>query len=186
MEDQQIVQLYLSRDEQAISETRSKYGAYCYQIAYAILGVHGDAEELLNDTWLRVWNSVPPEKPRVLKLFLAKITRNLALNGYRDRNAQKRGGGEVALSLEELKDCVPASGDVLQNLEGQELANQIQRFLKTQSPRDRGVFLHRYFGFEPVDSIADRFGLTTANTRKILLRVREKLRNYLIKEGYTV
>lgn len=186
MEDQQIIQLYFERNEQAVAETKQKYGPYCHSLAFAILNNDADAEEAVNDTWLRAWNSIPPQRPGVLKLFLAKITRNLAFNTRRNQSAQKRGGGEVDLALEELKDCVPAREGVQDALEGKELAREIQKFLQTQSQRDRSIFLRRYFGVESIGSVAHRFGLTEANTRKILSRTREKLKNYLTKEGYTV
>lgn len=186
MEDQQIVQLYLERNEQAVAETKAKYGAYCHSLAAAILNNDADAEEAVNDTWLRAWNSIPPQQPAVLKLFLAKITRNLAFNARRNQSAQKRGGGEVDLALEELRDCVPAPGDVHDALAGQELARVIQDFLQTQIPRDRSIFVRRYFNVESIGTIADRFGLTEVNTRKILSRTRAKLKDYLTKEGYTV
>ena len=186
MEDRKIIELYLSRDERAITETGRKYGAYCHRLAFGILNDEGDAEEVVSDTWLRVWNSVPPQKPVVLKLFLAQITRNLALNRLRAQMTQKRGGGETELALEELKECVPARGDVRDALEGKELARVIQRFLMTQSPRDRGIFVRRYFSMETPGAIAAELGLTEANVRKILLRTRNKLKDCLSQEGYSV
>ena len=186
MEDQRIIQLFLDRNEEALIQIREKYGAYCHSLSYGILNNEADAEEVVNDAWLRVWNAIPPQQPVVLKMFLAKTVRNLSLNFYRDRNAQKRGGGEVELALEELNQCIPAPGGVQEALEGRELAKVIQAFLLTQNERDRGIFVCRYFVVEPVDRIARKYGLTEANTRKILFRTRSKLKDYLTKEGYTV
>lgn len=186
MEDQQIIQLYFDRNEQAVAETKAKYGAYCHSLAYAILNNNADAEETVNDTWLRAWNAIPPQRPTVLKLFLAKITRNLALNTYRDQTARKRCGGEVNRALEELRDCVPAPGSVQDELDAKELGRVIQDFLQSQSPRDRRIFVRRYFNVESIGAIANHFDLTEVNTRKILSRIREKLKDYLNKEGYTV
>ena len=186
MEDQKIIDLYFARDEQAVVLTRQKYEKYCLSVAGAILNDPADAEEAVNDTWLRAWNSIPPQRPRVLKLFLAKITRNLALNTYRDQTAQKRGGGEVALALEELGECVPARSDVQDTLNARELARVIQKFLQTQPQRERTLFLQRYFSMAPIGTIADRHGITEANARKILTRTRNKLKDYLTKEGYAV
>lgn len=186
MEDKQIVQLYMDRDEHALTQTQSKYGAYCRSLAQGILNCDEDAEEVVNDTWLRVWNAIPPQQPVVLKAFLAKITRNLALNRRRDLAARKRGGGEVDLVLEELNECVPDRKGVQDALEGRELARVIQAFLLTQNRRDRSIFVRRYFSAEPIGSIAARYGLSEANTRKILSRIREKLKAYLMREGYTV
>lgn len=186
MEDQKIIELYFVRDEQAVVQTQRKYGSYCMSVAGAILDDPADAEETVNDTWLRAWNSIPPQRPKVLKLFLARITRNLALNTYRERNAQKRGGGETALALEELAECIPARGDVQDALDARELGRVIQKFLETQPKRERSIFLQRYFSVEPISAIAVRHGITEVNARKILTRVRNKLRNHLTKEGYTV
>ena len=186
MEDQRIIELFLARDEQAIKELQQKYGNYCQTVAEAILADRADAEEAVNDTWLRVWNSVPPQRPQVLKLFLAKITRNLALNIYRNRKSQKRGGGEAALALEELGECIPAQGDVQDALNARELGRVIQKFLQTQPRRERSMFLCRYFGIESLPDIAVRHGVTEGNARKILTRTRHKLKEYLTKEGYTV
>lgn len=186
MEDRQIVQLYLARDEKALLETKGKYGAYCHSLAWRILNNDADAEEVVNDTWLRAWNSIPPKQPVALRSFLAKITRNLALNRHRDQTAQKRGGGEVELALEELNECIPSLENVHDALEGRELTGVIHRFLQTQSRRDRSIFLARYFSVESIGCIARRHSLTEANTRKILSRTREKLRDYLSKEGYLI
>ena len=109
MEDQKIIELYFDRNETAISETDKKYGSYCHTIAYRILQNLPDAEECVNDTWLRAWNAMPPQRPSVLRQFLAKITRNLSLDRWRGANAEKRGGGEAALALEELGECVSTS-----------------------------------------------------------------------------
>lgn len=186
MEDPIIIEMFRQRNEEALTQVKRKYGPYCHSLACGILGNHADAEEVVNDTWLRAWNSIPPQRPVVLKLFLAKITRNLALNRRRDQAAQKRGGGEVDLALEELSECVPAREGIPEAIEGRELAGMIQSFLLTQSPRDRSIFVRRYFCVEELGAIARRHGLTEANTRKILSRTRTKLKEYLNKEGYQV
>ena len=186
MEDRKIIELYFARDERALEATKEKYGAYCHSLAHTILGNDADAEEAVNDTWLRAWNAIPPLRPKVLKLFLAKITRNLSLNTYRARSARKRGGGEVELALEELGACIPAPGDVQDALDARELGRVIQKFLQTQPQRERSMFVRRYFGIESLISIAEGHGVTEANARKILTRTRNKLKEYLTKEGYTV
>lgn len=186
MNDQEIIQLYFDRNERAVAETERKYGGYCYTLAYSILGNKEDAEEIVSDTWLRVWNAIPPQHPKALKLYLAKITRNLAFNTYRRRTTQKRGGGEMELVLEELESCIPASGGVQDNLNAQELVNVIQIFLSVQSQRDRGIFISRYFLVEEYSTIARRYSLTEGNVQRILSRMRSKLKNYLAKEGYEV
>lgn len=186
MEDQKIIELFFARDERALEAVKEKYGAYCHSLAGAILDNDADAEEAVNDTWLRAWNSIPPQRPVVLKLFLAKITRNLALNTYRAQTARKRGGREVELALEELGECVPAPHGIQEALDARELARAIQTFLAAQPQRERRIFVSRYFGLEPIPDIAARLGLTQANTRKILTRTRSKLKEYLTKEGYVI
>ena len=109
MEDSQIIELYWKKNTDAISKTADKYGAYCYAIAENILHNHEDSEECVNDTWLHAWNAMPPQKPNVLRLFLAKITRNLSLDRFNVRNAEKRGGGEITLVLDELVECLMAA-----------------------------------------------------------------------------
>lgn len=110
MEDRQIVELYWQKNADAISETSSKYGAYCFTIADHILNNAEDSEECVNDTWLHAWNAMPPQKPNVLRMFLAKITRNLSVNRFNARGAEKRGGGEIILVLDELADCLAEIG----------------------------------------------------------------------------
>ena len=110
MEDRDIVALYWKRDQQAITSTQEKYGAYCYAIAHNILASHPDSEECVNDTYLAAWNAMPPSKPGILKPFLAKLTRGLSINRYKHRTAQKRGGGQTALVLEELRECASPDG----------------------------------------------------------------------------
>lgn len=186
MEDQKIIELYFDRDEQAVAQTQRKYGSYCLSVAEAILADRADAEETVNDTWLRAWNSIPPQRPVVLKLFLAKITRNLAFNTYRAQKTQKRGGREVELALEELGECIPAREGIQDALDARELGRVIQKFLETQPRRERSIFLCRYFSVEPVSAIAAHHGITESNARKILTRIRNKLKDYLVKEGYPV
>ena len=183
MEDQGIVELFFDRSEQAIVETDQKYGAYCRSIAWNILQNHEDSEECVSDTWLRAWNAMPPQRPRVLRQFLAKITRNLSLDRFRAGHAQKRGSGEVPLALEELKECV-GSGDPATEAERTLLAQLIDRFLQTLTQRDRGVFLRRYFYIESHKDIAARYGMKEAKVRLCLSRTRQRLREYLRKEDF--
>lgn len=184
MQDDQILELYINRDERAVAETDLKYGLYCMQVADSILQDQQDSEETVNDTWLRAWNSIPPHSPQILKLFLAKITRNLAFSRYRARTAQKRGGGQIEQALEELSDCVSACDDPESAFEVRELTASIQRLLETISTRDRNVFIRRYFFVESTEDIARRYGLKESNVHMILTRTRKKLKTHLLKEGY--
>lgn len=182
MEDRAIVDLYWSRDPEAIRQTGEKYGGYCRAIARNILPDRRDAEECVNDTWLGAWNAMPENRPSLLAPFLGKITRNLALTRWRAARAEKRGGGELPLVLDELSECV-SSADTLQTLEAAELENEINRFLRTLPERECGVFLRRYWFTEPMADIARRYGMRENTVRTSLFRSREKLRRHLEKEG---
>ena len=144
MEDAAIVALYFERSEKAIEESQKKYGKYCYSIAFHILNNNEDTEECVNDTYLRAWESIPPNKPEKLSAYLGKITRNLALNRYHRENAQKRGDGRAALIFEELQGCLPngESTDVIGDLT---LKEAINGFLRTLPEESMIVFLRRYF-----------------------------------------
>lgn len=184
MDDNQIIALYFSRAESAIRETEKKYGNYCLSLASHILRDREDAKECVNDTWLRAWNAIPPARPSQLRLFLAKITRNLSFDRLKERLAKKRGGGEVIAALEELQECVSGSSDVETELEFQELTDSINRFLHTLPGRECSIFLRRYFYVEPVGDIAKRYAVKESNVLVILSRTRKKLCAYLEKEGY--
>ena len=184
MEDHQIVELYWQKNADAISETSNKYGGYCFAIADHILNNTEDSEECVNDTWLHAWNAIPPQKPNVLRMFLAKITRNLSVNRFKARSAEKRGGGEILLVLDELADCLAGETDVEREYEGRELEQCIRRFVRGLPERDGNVFVRRYFFTEPVAAVAERYGLTENNVMVILSRTRKKLRLKLAKEGY--
>lgn len=186
MDDGQIIELYWERKESAVQETNNKYGSYCLKIANQILSNRQDSEECVNDTWLRAWNSIPPKRPDKLRFFLAKITRNLSFDRYKARKAGKRGGSEIDLVLEELEDCLSASGDVETEISMKELEKSMNCFITALPERERGIFLRRYFYAESVSDIAERYFLKESNVLMILSRTRKKLKNYLIKEGYII
>lgn len=181
MEDQAIVDLYWRRDPEAIRESGRKYGAYCKTIARNILHDGRDAEECVNDTWLSAWNAMPEDRPGRLAPFLGKIARNLAFDRWRASHAEKRGGGELPLILEELAECASPQ-DTVQALEAAELGRAVDRFLHTLPERECSVFLRRYWAAEPAAEIAGRYGMREATVRTSLFRSREKLRRYLEKE----
>ena len=186
MEDEKIIELYVSRNEQAVAETDKKYGAYCFTLASSILNNREDAEETVSDTYLKTWHAIPPKKPNVLKMFLAKITRNLAFSRWRSQTAEKRGGGELALVLEELSTCLAAPERVEDQLNAKELAKTIRCFLNTLPQREQDIFLRRYFFVEESTVIARRYGMKPATVQRTLSRTRSKLKQYLAKEGYAV
>lgn len=184
MEDSKILELFFRRQESAIEHTREKYGAYCASLAGNILDRPEDVEEVLNDTWLRAWNSIPPQMPTHLKLYLARIARNLAFDRFRSEQRLKRGGGEVTLALEELKTCLPASAGPETLLEAKELQQCVNRFLATLPQREREIFLLRYFHVKSMDDIARQYRLSQSGVRTVLMRTRRKLKDHLKKEEY--
>ena len=200
MQDEQIIDLYWKRSEEAIRETEIKYGKYCGTIAWNILYSAEDAEECVNDTWMNAWNAMPPHRPGFLKAFLGKITRNLALNLYEKKHAEKRGGGETALALDELAECVGGvpggkgtagiSGSVWDSEgsteEGMVLTACLNRFLQGMKAEDRKIFVQRYWYMYSVKEIAGNLGLGESKVKMTLLRQREKLKKVLEEEGIPV
>lgn len=182
MEDHTIVDLYWSRNPEAIQRTGEKYGGYCRAIARNILPDRRDAEECVNDTWLNAWNAMPENRPSLLAPFLGKITRNLAFTRWRAGRTEKRGGGELPLVLDELAECA-SPADTLQTMEAAELEEAVNRFLHTLPERECNVFLRRYWSTEPMADIARRYGMREATVRTSLFRTREKLKRHLEKEG---
>lgn len=184
MDDSTIVDLYWQRDERALAETAAKYGPYCMKISMNILNDRQESEENVNDTYLQAWNAIPPHRPAGLSSFLGKIARNLALNRHKAAQAQKRGAGQLDLSLDELDDCVPQAMQVEDTINGKVLSEAISAFLWTQSPEARRMFVWRYFYCEPVADIARRFAVSESKVKSALLRTRNKLRLYLESEGF--
>lgn len=183
MEDTAIVDLYWQRSDQAISETDRKYGRYCHRIAYNICASNEDAEECVNDTWLRAWNAMPTERPSALSGFLGAITRNLALDRCRAKHSLKRGGGEIPLALDELGGCVPGPSDPEREIEAKELAQAIDRFVDSLTEAEQILFISRYWFLAPVAEIAAKRGCTQGKVKVTLFRLREKLKLYLQEEN---
>ncbi len=183
MEDASIVELYWQRQEQALQETKSKYGSYCASIAQRILHDMQEAEECVNDTYLGAWNSIPPHRPANLRTFLGKIARNLSLKRWRARSAAKRGSGEVALSLDELEECVSSDSDAEELLDASELARMLDSFLGGLTPDERRIFVCRYWHFDSINEIAERLGFSPSKVKMSLKRTRDSLAIYLKREG---
>ena len=184
MEDSAIIDLYWAREERALSETDAKYGGYCRSIAHNILKNREDSEECVSDTWLHAWNAMPPQRPAILQAFLGKIARNLALNRYKAKSAQKRQGDALALSLDELDDCAVSRPGPESETAAAELGASISAFLRTQSEDARSMFILRYFYCDSIEEISSRFGCGESRVKTTLLRTRRKLKQHLIKEGY--
>lgn len=185
MEDHLILNLYRARNEDAISETAKKYGKYCHTIAYNVLSSREDAEECVNDTYVRTWNTIPPEFPNCFSAFLGKITRNLALDRYHREHAQKR-KGNLDLVYEELSECIPAEENASSTLDEIVLRDAINAFLSNLSPETRIMFLQRYWYLSPVRQIARDLDLTESNVKVTLHRTRMKFKAFLEKEGITI
>ena len=186
MEDGQIIDLFWARSERAIAEADARHGKYCRAIAFNILRSPEDAEECVNDTWLNAWEAMPPRRPGCLAAFLGKITRNLALNRYKLLRADKRGGGQAALALDELGNWAAPRTEA-EDVENRELiVSVLDRFLTALSKRDRMVFVRRYWYFSPVAEIAGEYHLSQSNVKMILARSRDKLRQALEQEGVPV
>lgn len=181
VEDSKIVDLYWSRAEEAIAESERKYGKYCYTIAHSILRNREDSEECVNDTWLGAWNAMPPHRPSHLSTFLGKITRRIALHRIEKNNAEKRGGGSVPLAIEELSECIPASGEGGVNETA--LADLLDRFLDNLPEMARIMFLQRYWYLRSIREIARELGVGESRVKVTLHRARAKLKEMLEGEG---
>ena len=190
MEDFQIIKLFNERSEEAITETKNKYDRYCFSIARAIIGEDGEAEECVIDTYLKAWNSIPPAAPEKLSAYLGKITRNLAIHRYERKNAEKRGGGEVAMLLSELSDVV--SGETNATREGSAdsmtdalaFSEAMNTFLGNLKTEKRVIFVKRYWYASSVKEIASELGISESKVKMSLLRTREELRAHLLTQGF--
>ena len=181
MTDEKIVALYWARSEDAIKETDKAYGTYCHTIAYNILREQEEARETVNDTYLKAWQSMPPQKPSPLKAFLGRITRQLSINRLEKRNAQKR-GGEYALSLNELENVIC---DSTQDAADQvALSEALTRFLYALPITQRRIFVRRYWYFESISEIANTFSMSESKVKSMLMRLRKKLKQHLEQEGF--
>ncbi len=184
MEDHAIIDLYWTRNEQAIAETEKKYSGYCRSIAWNILRDYRDAEECLSDTWMKLWNIIPPQRPHVFPAFLGTITRNLALNRLRMATAKKRTACGLELSYEELQESVPAGSSAEEQVETRELGRSLDKFLRTLPGRECSIFLRRYWYMDTHAQIAQRYRMTSGSVKAILHRIRKKLKTHLEREGY--
>ena len=186
MQDEQIVQLYWNRDQSAIAQTQIKYSAYLTKIAMNILADRQDSEESVNDTYLAAWNSMPPQKPSVLSVYLSRLTRRISIDIFRRRTSQKRQGSQYAISLSELDETVSGGTTPEEEVESAQLAQTISDFLRTLSADERNTFIGRYYYMDSLKDVAAYCGMGEAKAKSMLYRTRQKLKLYLEKEGYTV
>lgn len=182
MEDSQIIDLYWRRDEAAIAETQRKYGVFCYSVAKNILSVHEDAEECVNDTYHRAWDSIPPQRPVKLRAWLGRVVRNLALNLWNKNHTQKRYAGMTEL-LSELEDCVPSPQTIEREIEEKELSGFLNAWLLSLNREDRVLFVRRYWNGEALRDLAKERKLDPARLAQRMYRLRGQLRTALEKEG---
>ncbi len=183
MEDKDIVELFWTRDPSAIVLTGEKYGNYCRAIAKRILYESRDIDECINDIHLKLWNSIPPNRPENFTAYLGKIARNAAFDKYKQHRAEKRGGGEICLVLEELGEIISAD-TVADTLDKQELNEAINTFLQTLPKTARGIFICRYYHALTIAEISRKFMKTQNNISVSLNRTRAKLKTYLIERGF--
>lgn len=186
LEDREILSLYWQRREEAIRETDRKYSPYCSHIAMNILADREDTEECVSDTWLHVWNAIPPQRPSRLGVWLGKLTRNLALDRWRARTAEKRGGGELPVLFSELEECVSGESGVEQALEEQQTMEAIRRFLGALPREKRALFLRRYYFGDSLEELGRRTGRSRSQVKSALFRLRSQLRDFLKEEGILI
>lgn len=186
MNDNEIIELYWARNENAITASEEKYGRYCHSISYNILHNNEDAEECVNDTWVGAWKSIPPQRPNRLSSYLGKITRNLSINRFKQYTAEKRGLGQTEIVLSELEDCIPAETDVEQLVEEMVLVKALNRFLRGQPEQKRNIFIRRYWYLYPIREIAEVYSASESKITSLLFRMRNELKEYLEKEGITL
>ena len=186
MDDSRIIELFEERDEDAIREVEQKYSAFLKRIARNVLRSEQDVEECLSDAYYKAWSRIPPEKPRDLPSFLGKIVRDSAIDVYRSRKTKKRLGTEYELSVEELGDVIPSGETPEDELDAKVLCDAIARYLGALPERSQKIFIRRYFFFDPVKTIATSYGMSTSAVKTALFRLREGLKEFLEKEGFTV
>ena len=184
MEDSQIIELFLDRDENAVVQTEQKYTNYCRSIASNILGTREDTDEALNDTWLAAWNCIPPHTPSCLRTFLGRLTRNISLNKLRSENTQKRGSAEVRVVFEEVEEWLASDQDIEREISERALADTINEFLDGLNDTERNVFVRRYWYIQPISEIAEHHGFSESKVKSMLFRIRKKLYKRLKKENF--
>ena len=183
MEDAKIIDLYFARAEGAIRETDNKYGAYLNQIAYRILQNTGDSEEIVNDTYLKAWQAIPPTRPSVLKHFLSRITRNLSLNRLDYKMAKCR-NLQAQVAFSELEDCIPDEKQAVESVwEAKEIGRILNLFLGELSKQECAVFLSRYYYVLTLQEIALKYQMSQRQVKYMLSKLRSRLKRHLEKEG---
>lgn len=182
MHDREITELFFERDQRAITESERKYGSMCLAVSMRVLNNKEDAEECVADTWLAAWNCIPPQRPAKLGAFFSRIVRNISVDRLRSQTTAKRGGGETALMLSELDECLAGQSAEDSYME-KETVEAINAFLKKLSKKERNAFVLRYYHAYSVKEISDMTGYEDNHVRAVLSSVRKKLKEYLNKRG---
>lgn len=185
MTDEEIVEMYLSRNPTALNVTAEKYGGFLYAISMNVIHSRADAEECVTDAYLACWNTIPPEKPRSLKAYAGALCRNISFDRYKRAHAQKRGGGKVETLLSEVEEFLPAEGFGSDYGEDK-AAEVINEFLSRLEKEERIVFVRRYWFSDTVKDIAERMGFSESKVKSLLFRLHKKLKEKLVKEGIGV
>jgi len=186
MEDSEIIDLFVARNESALRETQSKYGGYLYTIAYNILANNEDSGECVNDTYMKAWQTIPPTIPASLRAYLGTVVRNIAITVFRRRGNLSNGGSQYALSLDELGECVSGGETPQEKADSNLLGQCISGYLRTLPVQTRDIFVCRYYFCDPINDIAGYFGASESKIKSSLYRTRKGLKEYLKKEGFDV
>jgi len=184
--DDDIIELYFGRDENAIKQTDIKYGRYLMNIAYYIVHNRQDCEECLNDTYLGAWNSIPPSRPKILQAFLTAIMRRVAVSCYRAKSSKKRVPSEFIDSISDFEDMLEDEYDMEKEYNAKELGESISAFVRSLSERQIYIFMGRYYFSRPIEDIADALGVSRSTVNKEIAAIKTGLRQKLESEGYTV
>ncbi len=186
MSDESIIEMYWRRDEQAIHETDVKYKKFLFAVAYNILHNTGDSEECLNDTYMGVWNSIPPTRPKMFQAYLAAIMRRIAVDCYKSRNRQKRVVSELSVSLTEVEDFITSKDDVCSEIEAKELGRVISEYVRALSQRQMYIFISRYYFVRPIKEISRLLSCSESTVNKEIVSIKKGLKEKLEKEGYSL
>ena len=184
--DEQILELYWRRDEQAIKQTEIKYGKMLFRIAFRILHDKAESEECQNDTYLSVWNRIPPMRPAVFRAFIAKIARDVAVDKYRSKSGRKRVPSELTVSLEDLSDAFPSDDSIDERLAIEELSKMISIFVRGLPARQHYIFIGRFYFGSTLAEIADELGISVATVQREIVKLKQALGHYLEKNGVCV
>ncbi len=185
MDDTAIIELFFARDESAVGELQTKYGAYCAKIAMNLLRDKGDAQECVNDAYLTVWDSIPPQRPASLRGYLGRIVRNISVSRYRKMHAQKRFDG-LEIALAELEDVLPSAESVERTVDSRLLREYLNEWLMSIPEEDRMLFVRRYWYGDRTYELAKKCGVSDSAMSRRLTRLREELREFLAGKGETV